>query len=103
MAKAANNHSDVLDLHFRFHNLILSNYRQRSDGPEFLKNCEKACREMIAIAPAAARAFRNQYPKSPLPVHGGYGRLCWLLKQRGDPESDVLRAEAEKAGWVVSI
>ena len=98
-----NDASDVLRLHFMFHGMIEFYYRCRNDGPEFIPLCKQACREMISLAPLAAYAFRSEFPRSELPQHLGYGRLCWLLKKRADPEGDQLRLEGESAGWNVSI
>lgn len=94
---------DVLDLHFMHHGRLKFYYRCRNDGPEYLPQCEAACKAMILLAPQAAAAFRASYAKADLPTHLGYGRLCWLMKKRGDPAHEALRTEGEKAGWVVSI
>jgi hypothetical protein len=95
--------ADALDLHFMLNGMIGFYYRCRNDGPDFIIKCEDACREMISIAPLAATAFLAKFPRSPLPNHLGYGRLCWLLEKRGDPEGARLRLEGEKAGWRVTI
>jgi hypothetical protein len=95
--------ADVLDKHFTLSATVQFYYRCRNDDSFYLQKCEEACRRMIAIAPLAAAALRTEFPKSPLPCHLGYGRLCWLLEKAGDPEGSRLRQEAEKEGWIVSI
>jgi len=98
-----NDFTDVLTLHFMFNGMIEFYYRCRNDGPEYLPLCERACREMIDLAPLAAAAFRAKFSQSQLPNHIGYGRLCWLLKKRADPEAELLRHAGESMGWYVSI
>jgi hypothetical protein len=93
----------VIELHLTLSAMIQFHYRCRNDGPEHLPKCEAFCREMISIAPLAARGFKTEFPKSNLPCHLGYGRLSWLLNKRGDPEGAQLRLEGESAGWIVSI
>jgi len=93
----------MLNLHFMFHGMIGFYYRCRNDGPDFLPLCEQRCRDMIEVSKQAAQAMRAKHPKGDLPVHSGYGRLCWLLDKRGDPEAAKLRNEGESQGWIVSI
>jgi len=93
----------ILDLHFMLHGLISFYYRCRNDGPDFLTLWEQRCRDMIKISTQAAQAMRDKFPKAELPLHSGYGRLCWLLDKRGDPEATKLRNEGASQGWIVSI
>jgi hypothetical protein len=93
----------VIDAHFVLQDLLCFYYRCRNDGPDFLPRCEARCRDMIAMSRAVASAMKAENPNEKLPGHLGYGRLCWLLKKRGDGEGLVLRAEGEAMGWIVSI
>ena len=86
-------------------------YRCRNDGPEYLPLVEQCCREMIVLAPRAAKALldedRRNYKawglkKTPelLAGHEGYHRLMFLLKKRGDlAEAAKLEAQMLKQGW----
>ena len=102
----------VTDKHFFYDTFIEVRYKQRDDDPGALPEVVKACEEMIAIAPLAAQAFRDEQEameaqrrkisekaglpfeagefQSLPPSHKGYQQLITIRKKQGD------KAEAER-------
>jgi hypothetical protein len=89
----------VLDLHFLYQQLIETYYKDR-DKPQYLDKAIAACRQQIALASDAARAFEAEYADSPLPAHRGYEQLAIILEKQGHFEEVIaLVREAEAQGW----
>ena len=91
--------ASVLELHFLYSHMIEIYFMDR-DQPEYREKTEHACRQQIALAPDAAKAFKNKYPKSPLPSHTGYGQLEYLLQKEGRLQDAIaLSRQAKSQGW----
>lgn len=91
--------TDILDAHFVYNAKISLYYRDRSD-PLSLATALDACRQQIAIAEEAARAFRAESGHSQLPSHRGYEQLSIVLERRGEfRETIALCNQAEQQGW----
>lgn len=91
---------DVLDCHFTLSEKMVIYYRERETSPEAMKIAIQACREQIALAPQAAKAFLKEYPEQPLPAHAGYRQLRIILeKQRKYDEAIALCEQAKQQGW----
>lgn len=90
----------VLDLHFLFSTAIQTYYPERDREPSALSMAVAACREQITMAPAAARAFRNEWKDQSLPSHVGYTQLAIILEKQKDYEEAVSLCEtASRQGW----
>ena len=89
----------VLDVHFLYQQMIETYYKDR-DEPEYMDKTVEACRKQIALAPIAAKAFKAEYGKSPLPAHKGYKQLAIILeKQARFQDAIALSRQAESQGW----
>ena len=65
-----------------------------------LEKSISACKEQIALASKASKAFLKEYPNQPLPVHAGYSKLRIILeKQKKYDEAIELCLEAKVQGW----
>lgn len=89
----------VLDVHFLYGQKLEIYYKDR-DIPGYLEKAVEACRQQIALAEKAAKAFQKEYKDSPLPGHKGYQQLAIILeKQEKFDETVELCRNAEKQGW----
>ncbi|MGH7953881.1 MAG: hypothetical protein ACREFE_18440, partial [Limisphaerales bacterium] len=96
---AATKEVSPLDVHFLFHNKLMLYYKDRKN-PESLDMAIRACRQQIAIADKAARAFQAAYNGDPLPGHMGYSRLAMILeRQKHFDEAIELYSQAMHQGW----
>lgn len=94
------NHTRVLDKHFLYHQIIITYYPERNSNPNALEKAISACRDQIALAPLAAKAFRKEWRGEPLPSHTGYKQLVIILeKQKKFQEAIDLCKEALKTKW----
>lgn len=92
--------SDVLDLHFVYQTMIQSAYRARDVEPGAIEEAITACEKQIALAPKAARAFKKEFPSSPLPAHVGYTQLAIIREnQKNYAEAIRLAKQADRQGW----
>lgn len=90
----------VLNKHFYLQNCIEVFYRGRSETPSRLPDAIRACERQIAMAPAAAKAFRGEYPDDEsLPEHVGYKQLCTILAGEQTLRAIELARQALDAGW----
>lgn len=90
----------ILDLHFSLSEKLVIYYRERDTTTDGLNKAIKACRDQIAIAPQAAKAFLKEYPKQPLPAHGGYRQLRIILEKQGKYQEAIdMCIQAKKQGW----
>jgi tetratricopeptide (TPR) repeat protein len=93
--------NDILGLHFTYSTLIEAWYRDRDSLPNALDEAIKACQGQIAIAPKAARAFKKEYPESPLPSHVGFTQLTIIYDKQGrHAEAIQVAQQAKQQGWV---
>lgn len=91
---------NVLDRHFTLSEKMVIYYREREISPEAMETVTQACREQIALAPQAAKAFLKEYPEQPLPAHAGYRQLRIILEKQGKyDEAIVLCAQTKQQGW----
>ena len=89
----------LLDVHFLYQQMIETYYKDR-DKPEYMDRAVEACRQQIAIAPDAAKAFKAEYGGSPLPAHRGYEQLAIILEKDGRFQDAItLSRQAESQGW----
>jgi hypothetical protein len=92
---------DVLGLHFTCQALIEVWYRDRDTLPNALEETIKACQMQISIAPKAAKAFKKEYPESPLPGHEGFSLLTLIYEKQGNyAEAIRVAQQASKQGWM---
>lgn len=91
---------NVLDRHFTLSEKMVIYYRERETSPEAMKKAIQACREQIAMAPEAAKAFLKEYPWQALPAHAGYKQLRIILEKQGKfDEAIELCEQAKSQGW----
>ncbi len=89
----------ILDVHFLYGQKLSIYYKDRQDS-RCLGKAIEACKQQIALAVEAAKAFRSEYKGSPLPSHKGYEQLAIILeKQMKFDEAIRLCAQAKKQGW----
>lgn len=89
----------VLDVHFLYQQIIETYYKDR-DKPGCMDKAVEACRQQIALAPSAAKAFKAEYGNLPLPSHKGYEQLAIVMEKQGHfREALVLSQQAESQGW----
>lgn len=90
---------DVLDLHFIYHNLIQTLYRQREVKGAF-DLCVDICERQIKIAPQAAAAFKSDPLFSVIPAHTGFEQLA-IIEKKNKNWLRVLQLceNAKKQGW----
>lgn len=92
--------TDTLGFHFTCQALIKVWYRDRDALPNALEETVRACELQISIAPQAAKAFKKEYPKSPLPAHVGFEQLSVIRDKQGKYAQAIsIAAEAKQQGW----
>ena len=97
LAKASGN---VLDLHFVYAGMVKTFYADRDTELGALDFAIAACEKQIALAPEAAKAWKSEYPKEPLPAHTGYTQLAIIReKQKNLREAISLSRLATEQGW----
>lgn len=90
----------VIGLHFTYLGMIETNYRMRDKVPGALDKAIEYCYKQITLAPKAAKAFKQQSPKMPLPRHTGFEQLAIVREKQGDyAEAIQLSQQAQKQGW----
>jgi len=88
-----------LDIHFLFHNKLTLYYKDR-ENPKSLDMAIRACRQQIAIADKAARAFQTDYSGDSLPGHMGYSQLAIIFeRQKHFDQAIELYSQAMHQGW----
>lgn len=91
---------DVLDHHFTLQEKMEIYYRERETSSEAMETAIQACREQIALAPQAAKAFLKEYPKQSLPAHAGYSQLRIILEKQGKYDEAIeLCKQAKQQEW----
>lgn len=92
--------SDILDRHFSYQGMIQTYYPDRDRDPRALPKTIRACEKQIALAPKAAKAFKEQYRGALLPHHVGFTQLAILREKEGAyAEAMQLSRVAMKQGW----
>ena len=75
-------------------------YKDRDSDLRSLQIAIGSGLKQIEIAQKAARAFKKEYPDSPLPVHEGYSQLCIILEKHGKFKETIKYAKQAKIqGW----
>ncbi len=70
------------------------------DNPTSLEEAIRCCLKQIALAPMAAKAFREEFGIDKLPVHEGYDQLCFIYEKQGKYEEAIrLTEQAKEQGW----
>lgn len=91
---------NVLDRHFTLSEKMAIYYRERETNPEAMGKAIQACREQIAMASEAAKAFLKEYSEQVLPAHVGYRQLRIILEKLGKfDEAIELCEQAKSQGW----
>jgi len=92
--------TEILDIHFFYHNKIEFYYRFRDIDQESLNIAIEACRKQIELSPRAILAFKKEYENEKLPAHTGYEQLAIILeKQEKYNEAIDLCKQAQKQAW----
>ncbi len=92
--------TNMLDLHFFHQHKIQIYYKHRDIESDVLEIAIEACKQQIAIAPEAKRAFLKEYKDSPLPAHVGFEQLAIIEEKRGNFEDAIIISkEALHQGW----
>lgn len=75
---------DILDFHFLYSNKIKLYYKHREIEADALATAIEACKQQIAIAPEAKKAFLNSdlYKDTQLPAHVGFKQLAIIEEKR---------------------
>ena len=90
---------DPLDVHFFYQTQIEIFYRDR-DTQDGLNRAILACQNQIAYSPTAAKSFKKEYRREPLPCHTGYTQLAIILESQKEYLATIqLCSEAKKRGW----
>lgn len=88
-----------LDQHFFYQQMIEVYYKDRSD-PTQSQTAILACKQQIAIAAKAAKAFRAKHKDLPLPSHKGYEQLTIILEKAASYQEAIdLSRKAKVQGW----
>ena len=94
---------NVLDRHFFYSVLIDRLTGNSARNPEARIRLIESCESQIAIAAAAAKAFktedRNLGIQPKLPYHTGYSLLVDLIRDERPDEAKRLASQAKKQGW----
>lgn len=99
-SQSAPSGGNVLDRHFTLSEKMVIYYRERETSPEAMEKAIQACRDQIALAPEAAKAFLKEYPGQALPAHAGYRQLRIILEKQGKfDEAIELCEQAKSQGW----
>lgn len=92
--------TEILDIHFFYHNKIEFYYRFRDIDQESLNIAIEACKKQIEISPKAILAFRKEYRDQKFPMHTGYEQLAIILeKQERYDEAIGLCEKAKRQNW----
>src|SRR3989344_703688 len=91
---------NILDQHFTLSEKMVIYYRERETSPEAMETAITTCREQIALAPQAIKAFLKEYPQQQLPDHAGYRQLRIILEKQGKYDEAIeLCLQAKQQGW----
>lgn len=92
--------TEILDIHFFYHNKIEFYYRFRDIDEESLNIAIEACKKQIELSPDAILAFKKEYKDEKLPIHTGYEQLAIILeKQKEYDKAIALCEQAQKQAW----
>lgn len=92
---------NILDRHFTYSAMVPVYYRDRDELADGLAKAIQACENQIALAPQAAKAWRNEYGEDdPLPSHRGFTQLAIIREKEKDFEKAIrLSKQAQEQGW----
>ncbi len=98
--EVGNPKKDILGVHFTYQALIEVWYRDRDSMPKAIDEAILACLAQIEIAQEAAKQFKKEYPKNPLPSHVGYTQLTIIYDKQGRYDQAIqIAQQAKKQGW----
>ncbi len=87
-----------MDVHFLYGEKIKIFYRNR-EKPGGLNKSIEACKQQIAYASKAAKAFKKEFNGS-LPSHKGYEQLAIIFEKQKEYQSAIeICKQAESQGW----
>jgi hypothetical protein len=125
--KSLKEKENILDLHFKYNELIKEYYKKRNEEPEALKKAINYCKKQIDIADKAMESFKKEYKermkrtyefesnkttfeeylrkekkKHPFdpPSHRGFKQLA-IIKYKQERYKEVIELckKAKKQGW----
>ena len=90
----------ILDLHFLYHQLIKTYYKDRNQ-PKYYDKAIYACKKQISISEKAVNTFRREWGEDSLiPSHLGYKQLAIILeKEKKYDEVISLCTQASDQEW----
>jgi len=92
--------SDLLGLHFTYHQMIRLHLRWKEHFLDASDLAFAACHKQMRLAPQVAGVYRQKYPEEPLPIHLGYVHAVKLLEQQGAlPRAIEICKQAQAEGW----
>jgi len=92
--------SDLLGLHFTYHQMIRLHLRWKDHFCEAADLAFAACHRQMRLAPQVAGVYRQKYPGERLPVHLGYTHAVSLLEQQGTLGRAIeICKQAQAEGW----
>lgn len=92
--------SDLLGLHFTYHQMIRLHLRWKEHFLDASDLAFAACHKQMRLAPQVAGVYRQRYPEGPLPVHLGYVHAVNLLEQQGSLARAIeICKQAQAEGW----
>jgi len=98
--KLIGENTEILDIHFFYHNKVEFYYRFRDIDQESLNIAIEACKKQIELSPSAILAFKKEYENEKLPVHTGYEQLVIILEKQGKYDEAIdLCKQAQKQTW----
>ncbi len=98
--KLITDNTEILDIHFFYHNKIEFYYRFREIDQESLNTAIEACKKQIELSPSATLAFKKEYKNENLPVHTGYEQLAIILEKQGEYDEAIdLCKQAQNQAW----
>ncbi|MDD2681136.1 MAG: hypothetical protein PHE20_03525 [Patescibacteria group bacterium] len=98
--KLITDNTEILDIHFFYHNKIEFYYRFRAIDQESLDIAIEACKKQINLSSHASIAFTKEYECQRLPIHTGYEQLAIILeKQEKYDEAIGLCKQAKEQIW----
>lgn len=91
---------DLLGLHFAYHQVIRLHLRWRDQFADAADLAFAASHKQMRISAHAARAFRERYPRKPLPIHLGYQYVASVLEQQDvcTPAIEICKRALDE-GW----
>jgi len=92
--------SDLLGLHFTYHQMIRLHLRWKEHFLDASDLAFAACHKQMRLAPQVAAVYHRKYPQESLPIHLGYVHAVNLLQQEGALVRAIeICKQAQAEGW----